>query len=206
MEPLRILALDRKYVFRKAFVPFIIGKASGSVITDAYGKRYIDLMGGLYGAISVGWQRPEVITAMKRQMDKCNFAPEKAPSEQCSMLAESLVRLTHNKLRKCLRATSGTEAVELAVKAASKAGIISLTQFFAKAYSRSMVINSVSPGLTNTDVLKLYKKKEIQRHIDETPLHRIMQPEEVAEAVAFLATHGAVNGHNLIVDGGRLRR
>ena len=90
--------------------------------------------------------------------------------------------------------------------AVSKAGLISMTQFMAKAYGNQMVVNSVSPGLTNTRVLKLYRKKEIRRHIEETPLHRIMQPAEIAEAVAFLVAHGAVNGHNLIVDGGRLRR
>lgn len=90
--------------------------------------------------------------------------------------------------------------------AASKAGIISMTQFLAKAYGNQMRVNSVSPGLTNTRILKLYRNKEIRRHIEETPLHRIMQPVEIAEAVAFLVAHGAVNGHNLIVDGGRLRR
>lgn len=118
MRPSEILRLDKKHVFRKQFAPFIIDSGRGSTITDVYGKKYIDLLGGLYGAISIGWQDPEVIMAMKMQMDKCNFAPERAPSESCSMLAKQLVDLTEGKLQKCLRATSGTEAVELAIKAA----------------------------------------------------------------------------------------
>ncbi len=89
---------------------------------------------------------------------------------------------------------------------ASKAGIISLTQSFAKLYGDRVIINTVSPGLTDTHALDRYSEADIQGHLVDTPLGRILKPEEVAETIAFLAGQEAINGCNLVVDGGRLRR
>ncbi len=118
IKPGKIIELDKKHIFRQPFRPFIIDSAKGSIISDAYGKKYIDLVGGLYGAVAVGWQRKEVISAMAAQMKKLSFAPEKTPSEACSRLAEELSGILDCKLTKFLRAVSGSEAADLAIKAA----------------------------------------------------------------------------------------
>lgn len=89
--------------------------------------------------------------------------------------------------------------------AASKAGIVGLTKSMAKELaSRGITANAVAPGFIETDMtaaLTDAQKKEAARDI---PAGRLGQPEDVAEAVAFLADEKAayITGHVLCVDGG----
>ena len=117
LTPEQILALDKKYLLRKQIPPFIISGAKNSKVFDVYGKEYIDFMGGLYGTNSVGWNRKEILDAMREQMKKLVFSHEKAPSETSSLLAFKLSKLISKNI-KCLRACTGSEAVDLALKAA----------------------------------------------------------------------------------------
>jgi 3-oxoacyl-[acyl-carrier protein] reductase len=86
---------------------------------------------------------------------------------------------------------------------ASKAAVINLTQSLAKELAPNIRVNSVSPGLTNTSMVKGQAAKN-KRTINHTLLKRIAQPEEIAQAIVFLASDEAsyVTGHNLVVDGG----
>ncbi len=89
--------------------------------------------------------------------------------------------------------------------AASKAGIIGFTKSLAREVaSRNITVNAVAPGFiptTLTDVLTAEQKEAI---LANTPLGRMGTPEEVAWAVAFLASDrsGFITGHVLSVDGG----
>jgi 3-oxoacyl-[acyl-carrier protein] reductase len=85
--------------------------------------------------------------------------------------------------------------------AASKAGLIALTRTAAlESARRGVTVNAVAPGLVATD-LTSDLPKELARTI---PARRAGTPEEVAAAVAFLASEEAsyVNGATLTVDGG----
>ena len=87
----------------------------------------------------------------------------------------------------------------------SKSGVIGLTYCLARQYGKfGIITNAVVPGLTRTDVLKIIPEQHIKDHISETPLGRIMEPSEIAEAVVFLLTHPVINGQILVVDGGRV--
>lgn len=88
---------------------------------------------------------------------------------------------------------------------AAKAGLIGLTKALAKELGPSGIrVNCVTPGMIDTDMNKGYTKEDIAAIVDETPLMRIGKPEDVAEAVFFLASDKAsfITGQVLGVNGG----
>ena len=89
--------------------------------------------------------------------------------------------------------------------AASKAGIIGFTKSLAKELGpRNITVNAVAPGFIPTDLTAAMPEEWKQRVIEMTPLKRMGRPEEVAYAVAFLASDEAafITGEILTVDGG----
>lgn len=89
--------------------------------------------------------------------------------------------------------------------AASKAGLLGLTKSLARELaSRGVTVNAIAPGFIATD-LTSGLSEEIQKSIqDRIPLQRVGTPEDVASAVAFLASAEAayITGQILCVDGG----
>jgi 3-oxoacyl-[acyl-carrier protein] reductase len=89
--------------------------------------------------------------------------------------------------------------------AASKAGLIGLTKSLARELaSRGITVNAVAPGYISTDMTSGLSE-EIQKSIqDKIPLKRVGSAEEIAAAVAFLASAeaGYITGQTLCVDGG----
>lgn len=90
---------------------------------------------------------------------------------------------------------------------ASKAGIIGLTKALAKELAPSNItVNAVSPGMIDTSMNSNLSSEDIKAFIDDVPLGRIGKPEDVAEAVFFLASEKAnyITGQVLGVNGGYL--
>ncbi|HEY4281562.1 MAG TPA: 3-oxoacyl-[acyl-carrier-protein] reductase [Chthoniobacterales bacterium] len=89
--------------------------------------------------------------------------------------------------------------------AASKAGLIGLTKSLARELaSRGITVNAIAPGYISTDMTNALGE-EIQKSIqDKIPLKRVGTVEEIAAAVAFLASPeaGYITGQTLCVDGG----
>ena len=67
-------------------------------------------------------------------------------------------------------------------------------------------VNSVSPGFIATDMWKDRKSEVYDKVLNETPLKRQGKPEEVANAILFLASDlsSYITGQNIVVDGGRM--
>jgi NAD(P)-dependent dehydrogenase (short-subunit alcohol dehydrogenase family) len=90
---------------------------------------------------------------------------------------------------------------------ASKGGIIALSRQLVKELSPyGITINSVAPGVIQTPLTEGVAQVEggVARRARFVPLGRIAQPQEVAAAMAFLASHegGYINGEMLVIDGG----
>ena len=88
---------------------------------------------------------------------------------------------------------------------ASKAGVIGMTKSLAKELgSRGITVNAVAPGYIETDMTAALPESARQSMLATVPLGRPGQPEDVARAVAFLASDEAayITGQVLCVDGG----
>ena len=89
--------------------------------------------------------------------------------------------------------------------AAAKAGLVGLTKSLAKEFGpRNITVNLVAPGFIQTDMTAKLSEELIAKTLEHTPLGRLGQPEDVARAVAFLASDAAayITGQVLCVDGG----
>lgn len=89
--------------------------------------------------------------------------------------------------------------------AASKAAVMRITTSMAEEYALYTIrVNSVAPGFTETEMTARSLSPTIQGQIDTIPLKRMATPEEIAEAVLFLASDKAryITGQVLAVDGG----
>lgn len=89
--------------------------------------------------------------------------------------------------------------------AASKAGLIGFTKALAlEVASRSVTVNAVAPGLIDTDMTRAISPGAHEDWASRIPLKRLGTPEDVAFAVAFLASDEAayITGHVLAVNGG----
>jgi 3-oxoacyl-[acyl-carrier protein] reductase len=91
--------------------------------------------------------------------------------------------------------------------AASKAGLIGLTMAIAREVgSRNITCNAVAPGFIETAMTAGLGEEFKQSAVKQIPLGRVGAPEDVASAVAFLASDAAsyITGHVLNVNGGML--
>ncbi len=102
-------------------------------------------------------------------------------------------------------------STEGAVYSASKGGVVNLTRALAMELAPDIRVNCVCPGWVDTDMLRreyvdlAADPAAAEREaIEEAPLKRVATPEEVAKAIAYLASHDArfITGVALPMDGG----
>lgn len=107
------------------------------------------------------------------------------------VLVSSLMGITGHEYQSCYATT--------------KAGLITLGKSLAREYARRKIrVNVVAPAYILTDMTERIPEETRQKWLKDIPLGRPGTPEEVAEAVAFLASERAsyITGHVLIMDGG----
>lgn len=87
--------------------------------------------------------------------------------------------------------------------AASKAALNTMTKSLARALAPQVRVNAVAPGPVNTRWL-VGREDMVRQSLKGTPLGRAAEPEDIADAVVFLALgQKLMTGQVLVVDGGR---
>jgi 3-oxoacyl-[acyl-carrier protein] reductase len=89
--------------------------------------------------------------------------------------------------------------------AAAKAGVVGFTRALARELgSRQITVNAVAPGFIDTDMTRALSEESKNALLAQIPLGRLGQAEEIAQAVAFLASPQAayITGSTLHVNGG----
>ena len=94
------------------------------------------------------------------------------------------------------------------VYAGTKAAVLGFTKAMAKALAPNIRVNAVSPGATNTDIMKNYNRQRVEQLKEMTLLKRLAEPEDIANSIYFLASDEAkhITGICLDVNGGYVLR
>ena len=121
---------------------------------------------------------------------------------------EAVKRMVKSKEGKIVNITSmwGQVGASMEVHySASKAGLIGMTKALAKEVGLSgITVNAVSPGVVKTNMISEFSEIDLEVLKDDTPLNKIGEPIDVANAVSFLISSGAdfITGQVLGVNGG----
>jgi acetoacetyl-CoA reductase len=89
--------------------------------------------------------------------------------------------------------------------AAAKAGILGFTKSLAQeVIKKGVTVNAISPGYVQTEMVAAIREDVRQQIVSQIPAGRLAMPDEIADAVAFLASENAayITGTNLAVNGG----
>ena len=89
--------------------------------------------------------------------------------------------------------------------AATKAGVVNMTRTWARELGRYKIrVNAVAPGFIATEMVRAMPEKVLSTMVEHTPIGRMGEPEDIAEAYFWLASDAAgfIHGTVLSVDGG----
>lgn len=89
----------------------------GAVFKDVLGREYLDFLGG-YGMMDLGWCYPDVIQAVKAQLERSPMPSQELIDPLRGVLAKLLATITPGNLKYSWFAASGTESIEAAIKIA----------------------------------------------------------------------------------------
>jgi 3-oxoacyl-[acyl-carrier protein] reductase len=155
---------------------------------------------------NAGIARQELFTDISPETWRRIFAVNVDGAFNCCQLA--LPHMIHEKRGKIINISSMwgiTGGSCETAYSASKAAIIGLTKALAKELGPSGIqVNCVAPGVIDTDMNNNLTAEDMEALRQETPAGRIGAPEDVAAAVAFLASAGGdfITGQVISVDGG----
>ena len=100
-------------------LPIVISEAEGAWVTDAEGRRYLDMLAA-YSALNFGHRHPALIAAAQRQLDRVTLVSRAFDHDQFGLFCAELADLAGMEM--VLPMNTGAEAVETAIKTARKWG------------------------------------------------------------------------------------
>jgi 3-oxoacyl-[acyl-carrier protein] reductase len=155
---------------------------------------------------NAGFDRPASLLKMKEEdWDAVLEVHLKGTLNCIQAVASHMIENGYGKIVNISSVWGKTGALSEISYSTAKAGIVGLTKSIAKELGRHQInVNVVLPGLILTPTIAKMAEKYQNMIIENTPLKRIGKPEEVANAVAFLASDEAsfITGATLEVSGG----
>jgi 3-oxoacyl-[acyl-carrier protein] reductase len=194
------------------------GPDAGRLLALACDVTDPEQVGAAFDTIEETWGPVEVLVAnagITRDTLVLRMG-EDAWSEVIDTNLSGVFRVTKRALAKMIRLHRGRVIMVSSVGAfigspgqanyaASKAGLVGMARSMAREVaSRSITVNVIAPGLVETNMLAALGEERRSEFQSQVPLGRVGQPEEIAEAIGFLASPGAgyITGTVLPVDGG----
>ena len=120
MDEKSVMNIENRYLARGyAKKAILLVKGKGVFLWDINGKKYLDFTGN-YGVCVVGYSRPEIIQAVKKQIERLIPCHGSFYNEARAELLEKIVQIAPRGLTRAFLGNSGAEAVECAIKMARK--------------------------------------------------------------------------------------
>ena len=179
------------------------GAASGGFLGVCWGVSPLDIL-----VNNAGIQTPDGISTITgSDFDRLYAVNVKAPF----FLTQRLLRRMPDAGGRIINMSSGLSQIAFPDKMAyamGKAAMISFTKSLAKEVGpRGITVNAVGPGIIDTDINPWVKSPQGKARVAEVAeLKRVGQPDDVADVVAFLASHDArwITGAFIDASGGSL--
>ncbi|MDW8040658.1 MAG: aspartate aminotransferase family protein [Nitrososphaerota archaeon] len=120
MDEKSVVAIEDKYMVNVyAKRPVVLSKGKGVYLWDLNGKKYLDFTGN-YGVCILGYSHPDIVQAIKKQVDNLIPCHGSFYNETRAKFLEKLIKIAPKGLNKAFLGNSGAESVECAIKMARK--------------------------------------------------------------------------------------
>ena len=166
---------------------------------DAYGR--LDIL-----VNNAGTTRDNLIALMKEEdWDVVLTTNLKSSWNMCKAATRTMMKQRYGRIVNITSVSGLAGQGGQSNYSASKAGVIGLTKALAKELgARNIAVNAVAPGFVPTDLTSIVPAELQEMMLKMTPLGRLGTGEDIANAVAFLASDDAsyITGQTLSVDGG----
>jgi len=185
--------------------------SNASVINDTQVKEMFESIASEFGRIDIlvnnaGITKDSLLMDMQEdQWDTVMDVNLKGVFLCCKYAAKMMSEQQYGKIINISSASGQMGNIGQVNYAASKGGVISITKTLAKELARYNInVNAVAPGFIRTPMTQTVPEKVEKFIIGQIPLNRIGEPEEIANAVAFLASDMSsyITGQVLSINGG----